>query len=530
MRFQVFTALFLLWCTELIAQTASFAGVAVNSATGQPLSGVHLKLFTLDVAGGASDAYGAMSGRDGRFSTTGLPPATYVLFVERAGFVHMMDRAGAIPLPGIALKAGERVTDYRLEMTPRAVIAGRVLDENGDPLQNTRVEAVPIKPDGPKAASVNDGNPTAMTNSRGEFRITGGPGRFYIKATPIRSTQVPEVRTDGSSDPSYGVTWYPSAISADRASAVEAEAGGDLALEIRLVRQRSMTITGIVSGIPDGASADVFLIPVDADRKTFGFASSTRTAQDGRFTFSRLPVAAYRLEASAPRMETPPFDVRPDGPDTVEVRLVLRAGVEVTGAVVIAGDPPAAPVEKKTVSLGSSTASTDPDGSFRIAGVFPRRYRVNVRPLPENGYLRSVEVDGVASSDLETDFARVVQGSRVKITLGRDGAQLSGAVLDKDGQPLGNSIAIVILAPDAEHISPAQEGMVKSGKYSFKAIRPGKYLLFAVDAFRSGQFDSDEDFKKLAPLAEEIEIKAGERITKDVKVVSKEDADALSKK
>ena len=30
----------------------SFAGIAVNSVNGQPLAGVHLKLFTLNIGGG----------------------------------------------------------------------------------------------------------------------------------------------------------------------------------------------------------------------------------------------------------------------------------------------------------------------------------------------------------------------------------------------------------------------------------------------------------------------------------------------
>ena len=151
-----FPALLLLWCAGLGAQTAGFGGIAVNSVTGQPLGGVHLKLFTLNVGGGITDAYGAMSGGDGRFSVSGIPPGTYVLLTERTGFVHMMAVAGTIPVPSVTLKAGERVTDYRLEMTPRAVITVRVLDEYGDPAPNVMVEATPVAPGGPTAASLNN--------------------------------------------------------------------------------------------------------------------------------------------------------------------------------------------------------------------------------------------------------------------------------------------------------------------------------------------------------------------------------------
>ena len=152
------------------------------------------------------------------------------------------------------------------------------------------------------------------------------------------------------------------------------------------------------------------------------------------------------------------------------------------GTLEIAGDPPGSPGEKRTVmlaslggSMGPPAATTEPDGSFKIGGVFPGRYRVGVQPLPDNGYVKTVELDGAAAPGGEIDFTHGAQGSRLKITLGRDGAQLSGTVLDKDGQPLGNTVAIVILASDRDHITPNQDGLVKEGgKYSFKGILPGR--------------------------------------------------------
>jgi hypothetical protein len=534
MRISGRLALFLLVCAGLGAQTEGFGGVTVNSLTGQPLGGVHVKLFTLNVGGAMPDAYGALSGPDGRFSVTGIPPGTYLLLVERTGFVNMMASQGAIPLPSVTFHAGQSITDYKLEMTPRAVIAGRVLDEYGDPAPNVRVEATPVKPEGPKAASLGGGNAMVTTNMRGEFRISGGPGEFYVKATPPASNQAPEIRTDGTSHAAYGPTWYPAATSLDRASAVEAEAGGDATVEIRLTRQRSITISGSVSGIPPGSSALVTLY--SGDRPTAMNLYRTRNVgPDDKFAIPDLPLAYYRVQASllggSANMRSQSVDVGPDAPEAVEVQLALGAGVEVTGTLEIAGDPPGTPVEKRTVTVGSFTATSDPDGAFKIAGVFPGRFAVDVQPLPDNGYVKAVELDGVTVSAGEVDFSHVVQGSRLRITLARDGGQLSGTVLDKDGQPLGHTVAIVVLAPDAEHIATNPNGLVKEGgKYSLTGIRPGKYLLFAIDAFRSGPSNSADDLKRMAAAAEEIEIKAGDRIAKDLKVLLKEDVDARSKK
>ena len=57
--------------------------------------------------------------------------------------------------------------------------------------------------------------------------MSGAPGKYYIKAE-IRqqNAAAPEVRSDGTQPAVYGTTWYPASESKDRATAVEAAAGG----------------------------------------------------------------------------------------------------------------------------------------------------------------------------------------------------------------------------------------------------------------------------------------------------------------
>jgi hypothetical protein len=508
--------------------------MAVDSVTGRPMKGVHLKLFTPNISGEITESYGAMSDSDGRFSVTGMPPGVYLIFAERTGFVHMVTPTGVIPLNSITLKSGERVSDFRLEMTPRAVIVARVVDEYGDPVPNATVEASPTAPGGPIAAAISPSN-RVMTNLLGEARVTGGPGSFHVKATPaVAASRASDIGADNSRDPSYGPTWYPSAISAASASAVEIKAGADLAIEIRLVRQRSITITGAVSGIPADSSAYVTLLSGDRADRLIN-TQTVNVGPDGAFAFAKLPPAYYRVTAyttaaGRPKFQSQSVEVSPVGPEQINAQLQLTAGTEVAGSLEMAGDPPRTPTERTTVTVGPSSATSEADGSFRIGGIFRGRYRLSVQPLPANGYVKTVELDGVATSEPEVDFSRVTQGSRLKITLARDGAELSGRVLDKNGQPLGDTLAIVILAPDLDRIQFDQNGLVKAGKYSLKGIRPGKYLLFAIDAFRSGPANSPEDLRRLAAAAEKIEIKPGDRIVKDIKLLLKEDVDARTKK
>ena len=115
----------------------------------------------------------------------------------------------------------------------------------------------------------------------------------------------------------------------------------------------------------------------------------------------------------------------------------------------------------------------------------------------------------------------------MKIVVSRNGGQVSGKLLDQDGEPLGAMPAMVLLAADPKEIDLERSlKAAEDGTYRFQAIRPGKYRLLA---FESDQFADGTDFlesvKKLAAAAEEIEIKEGDRKVKDLKLLAKGDAD-----
>jgi len=97
-------------------------------------------------------------------------------------------------------------------------------------------------------------------------------------------------------------------------------------------------------------------------------------------------------------------------------------------------------------------------------------------------------------------------------------------VLDKDGAPLEGFVQ-VLLRSDAK--IPGEEGTVRAtnGKYSFQRVRPGKYHLYALDILEVASMFSggtgEETTKLFFDAAEEIEIKADDRLTKDITAFTK---------
>jgi hypothetical protein len=534
------TVLMALAAWLLGAQPAMIDGMVVNQKTGEPLSGVHVRLATGNFNnGGVSEMYGAMSDKAGHYSVTNLKPGFYLVLLERIGFVQAVPNTPGIPFQSFTVKAGQHMADFKLEMNARALLAGRVVNEYGDPVQFVFVQVESPPPAQPPANPF--GNQNVVTDDRGEFRILTAPGKYYLRATPQGGGQRPtqEVRTDGTSAATYVATYYPSVPDKGTATIVEVGAGQDVTgLEIRLtgaVVGHGSAISGVISGTPANGRASVVLaVEKSGQFNTWGGAA---VGPDGKFSFTGLEPGHYRVGAryssGKTMLQSQAVDVRLAGSDE-NVQLALASGEELSGTLAVVGDGTAAGVQKRTVRLETADSfsynpdpgEVDKDGTFRIANVPAGRFKLVVEPIPENAYVQSVSLDGTAAADMVLDLSQGARGSRAKITIDRDGAEISGKLLDKDGEPEVNPLIMVFLVTDAKQMLQ-QTGVNRTsdGKYDLKGNRPGKYRIMAIDVLHlmsgNGGMPEQETMDKLFGVAEEIELKAGDRVLKNLKAIDK---------
>ena len=532
--------LILLAAGLLGAQPATIDGTVVNQKTGEALSGVHVRLATGNFNnGGVTEVYGAISDKAGHYSVTNLKPGFYLVLLERTGYVQALPNSPGIPFQSFTLKAGQHVADFKLEMNARALLAGRVVKEYGDPVQAVFLQMESPLPAPPPANPF--GNQNVVTDDRGEFRILSSPGKYYLRATPQGGGQRPmtEIRTDGTSTTAYAATYFPSAPDKGTATIVEVGAGQDVTgIEIRLtggVAGRGSAISGVISGIPENGRANVILaVEKSGQFNTWGGAA---VGPDGKFSFTGLEPGYYRVSAryssGKTMLQSQAVDVRLAGSDE-NVQLALAPGEELSGTLAVVGDGPAAGAQKRTVRLETADSfsynpapgEVDKDGAFRIASVPPGRFKVVVEPMPENAYVQSVTVDGTAAADAVLDLSHGAKGSRAKITIDLGGAEISGKLLDKDGEPEVNPLIVVFLVTDAKQMLQ-QTGVNRAsdGKYDLKGNRPGKYRIVAVDLLHlmssNGTMPEQATMDKLFEMAEEIELKAGDRVVKNLKAIDK---------
>jgi protocatechuate 3,4-dioxygenase beta subunit len=509
-------------CVCLHAQPAALEGAAVNAATGTPLAGVHISLVSTGFGTSLlqpDDAYGAISDASGHYSIRNIRPGAYYLNPSHAGFVYTA-------APNITLSAGQQTADFKISMTPEAVIRGRVLDESGGPVPNVSV----IATDPNRTATMR-----AETDDRGEYRIYGAPGSYYVEASPAApeaEAAAPEIRTDGSLGTAYTITYYPGTLARSRAQTVEATSAHELTgIDIHIARYHTVKISGsVVSSNKTPVRGIVTLRLRDGEDEAF---ENVIAGPDGSFEFADLVPGEYQLQAKLPpQREGDSLLASPLVPVVLETKdatvpLTVTPGEALAGEVQVedrkdevlaSWDAHLRPVDPAGTAATGGQVQTD--GSFAFLGVIPGFYRVSLEPLPSNDYIKSVKLAGVeVPGDL--DLSKGVGRSLLEIDVARDGGEISGAIDSPNPNPGFARRLLVVLVRDPNNIGTWRDTLATNDKFSFHGIRPGKYRLFAVDAAQFDGLRTLDPLKGIALHAGEIDVAPNGRVVRNIQLTPK---------
>jgi len=520
-------------------------GVVLNATTGEPLKKAHIQLSPAQ-NGQSRSPYGAATDAAGHFHIDEIDPGQYMLSADRTGFVRKSygargpQRGGAV----LTLAPAQKLTDISFKLLPQAVITGRIVDEDNDPVAHAQVQATRWRYMNGKKTLGPAGS--ATTNDKGEYRIFGlAPGSYIVKATlPSRQWGPSEIRKASAPEETYVSTYYPAATSPSAAIAVEAQAGAEVSgIDARLIRARAVRVSGKVTNLRrDGQGISLNLAPHSASEADFTSVRRVNSDGKGNFVFHGVMPGSYTLLAQdwsddqTVRAASTHIEV---GDSNIEgVTVTLGSGLEIEGTVrAESGDLKNANLRvvlrpENAAGFGFNSGAdseVQDDGAFKMRGVLPDKYRWSVRGLPDGYYVKSVRF---GDSDATYAGADLNAGAPAPLVfnLSPNGAELDGSVKDKDDQPAAGATVVVIPEVRDRHFLYKQVSTDQYGHFAIKGLAPGKYKVFAWDQVDVGAYEDPDFLRPYENTGESISLDEKAKESKDLKLILNEDASSKTAK
>ena len=457
----------------------------------------------------------------GTFAFDNLPVGLYQLVVIHQNYPQA--RMGGAR-KSVQVSQGDANAKITVELVPGAIVTGRVVDEDGDPLGACRIQ--------PRAAkSFNQFVPAiAVTGSDGTYRLVNvPPGKYIMTAQCSTPVFQPRTLSEGPDPPptaAYPIQFYAGADDLKSAEIVELAAATEKSgVDFQLRPIPATRIHGTIAA----ADADLRgrddlmaqLLPLD--RKSYSsFTPSDRiNPATGTFEIRQVFPGSYRLVVLSLNtfrygntMRQISADlvggmVRVDVSDKpVEISLPLHHAVDIQGSIEIEGKADTTnqiTAEQISVQLTSeyqvgpypAAARVSDDRSFIIKSILPGEWRISL--APPSVFVKSAWYgnDDVTHRALEW---KPGSATPLRIVVSSNTATIRGTA------PASQSIFAIPTATG----DPAQTRSWQAdsnGQFTIKDLAPGSYRVVGAEA---GTSPPDEGGR-------EVTIREGETLSIDVK-------------
>lgn len=502
-------------------------GMVVKLAGSEPLRKVRLRLQSAD---DPRHIVAAVTDEGGHFELNSLDAGRYTLMASRLGYVaiaygqHKPNDPGAI----LTLRAGQEMKDLLFRLIPSAVIAGRILDEDGEPLPGASVAALrEIYSQGKRSLSIAN---TAETNDLGEYRLYGlAPGRYFVSAVLPQWNRFgggEDSEVANTSSQGYAKIYFPGTSDAGKASSISVKAGEEIpSVEILMRQISAYRIRGHVYNqitLKPGTGTMMILAPkTESHEWDAGLHQVDVRKQDGSFEISEVTPGSYVLttlwfDEGKIYSTTLPIDV--GRADVEGISVTIGPGVDISGQVVWEGKPSldrdeltvsAVPVDLDFVSRGGARVSQT--NSFTLKNVGDGTYHVEVEGESKDCYIKDARYAG--SSVLEEGFT-VARGTpaSIEITISSNGAKVQGAVSDADRLPASGVWAVLVpSAPRrSQHRLYKMQRTDQYGHFDLRGVAPGEYMLFSWDEVEEGAWEDPDFLKAFEGKGEKVTVQEGD--------------------
>ncbi|MGO9242747.1 MAG: collagen binding domain-containing protein [Bryobacteraceae bacterium] len=523
--------------TTEATKKATVEGVVVNEITKEPIRRVEINLQKQG-RGGNPDS--GVTDAAGKFRIENIDSGDYSVMLRKAGFLMTRGYCG---MSARILKVTESasLTGLRYALRPQAIVTGRVVDDDGEPVQNAVVILLRYRYDRGSYRASSAGRPQ-QTNDRGEFRFTDvQSGEYYLMADARRMGMTGGAPPDAPSAANAPRTafvsrYFPNAPEFAQAAAIEVQPGQELSgRDIALRKEKVVKVTGEVpdaSGSPARQAVVTFTL---ADGTGAHTGVTAMVDDKGAFAADNVPPGQYNARAF--KYNGPDNEQSTDTPVSVGdaglegVVLQIQPALEAKGAFVLEG------AERKdfdftgfAVKLRSASdeysyagyAQAKTDGTFSMSGIGPGRFTVSVYPGSGAGYVKSILLGSEDVYGKEVEGAAVAAGG-LKIVIRLDAATLSGTVeIPEERKAALKSPTIVLLPADARlrEFDPRHVAQLNQNNgYELKNLRPGDYIACAFEEYDYPALQDPEVLATIASKSTKVTLAASESRSLDLKIL-----------
>jgi hypothetical protein len=510
----------------------SIAGMVVKLAGSAPLRKATVQL---DSADDRTRSISTSTDVGGRFQLKGLEPGGYRLTVMRNGFVTQEygQKTPNDPGSALTLRPGQDLNDLLFRLIPSAVIAGRVIDEDGEPVPHAQVSALhEVYYEGKRKLSLQT---TETTNDLGEYRLFGLiPGRYFIRAIYKQSNEhsSPAIRLPPGQSTilGYAPTYYPGSPDPAKALSLTVKAGEEMpSTEILFRPVSTFSVRGRIYNMVSRRSNTGVMIQLETrDPATlwdFGGGINALQNSDGTFEIQDVVPGSYTLVgywSDEGRMYQARQLVEVGNADLDGVALTITPGIAVSGHMRWDGQPSLSPhIADMTVSLRAAEFERGFGGSAKVSGdtftlkeVSEGIYRLTVFGQSRDCFhcfLKSVRFGGIESLDDGFTVRRGVDAS-LEVTISSRGARIQGSVTDADNLPAAG--VWVVLIPDEPRRKQFRLYKDRTtdqyGHFDLRGVAPGNYKLFSWERVERGEWEDPEFLKAFEDKGERITVQEGE--------------------
>ena len=490
-------------------------GTVVNALTGEPIPkalvtgpGVH-----------------ALTSADGKFEASDVPEGLTGYTAQRPGFFNENASASF----GHALKPSRidaNNTTVQIKLLPAASIHGRVLDNNGDPIEGIQVQLLTRM----NANGLYRWQPSGNLNTdeAGTYLFEDRNAGVYLLQTRLHrlySQSADLVINDQHFPELYPPTYYPNAPERESAQPIQLAAGANAEADFTLTAVPGYSISGTVSG---ESRAYVSCRNSSGEITSSGGESNPRT---GDFTVTGVPSGPCKLIAHvfsrrADNSTSGELDVNVGSTDLSGLQIQLHGPIPDI-PIAISGQPPNLPGPGVQVSLAPKNSSVS--SPFRGRGVFvtsrpaengapqllvqnasPGAYRVRAFGLG-NTCVASVTS---GSTDLTKDDLVIspdAPSPPIAVALKSDCGSLEVRV---EGAEVNTSAFLVMLGGAQ---SPRMQMVMVGSNLNLANLTPGDYTLYAFDDISDIEYGNPEALKNFE--AQHVTIGPNEKATVQLKLL-----------